>query len=656
MQSLRPITLRPVLSRPVPRDLSRSVSGFASLTALICLIVGCLALAPAPGATAQPATLDVTEAPTATDEAGVVQAPNIVGWLTLDDALREGPKRFAWMTNEEAGLSLRTVLHQLDTVAKEDRYLGVVINLDSPMLSITQAQAIGEAMRKVSAAGKTVMTFAESYDLLGYFLASHADLVLLQHKGEIGLMGLGVEEMYLAGMLEKIGVEADFVQIGKFKGADEALTRREPSQWWSQNIDALLDDLYGQVIQTMAQGRTMSVADFEAAMRDSWTMSDEDYLARGLVDRLVDRDLIDVTEVEFGSGFVWDDTMGREPEVVNVDSPFALFNMLFQQPNQRLRRPTIALVHGDGPIHSGESTFDDGVFGTDSIGSKTILDVFAELRDEEQVKGVVFRIDSPGGSALASEMIWQGLRDLGESKPVYIAVSGMVASGGYYIASAGNEVFVAPEGIVGSIGVVGGKLAMGGLYDWMGVGVTRRVRGPWGDLFNSETGFTDEQRAMIRTSMEQVYDQFVDRVSIGRGSRLADVGAVAEGRLFTGRRAVELHMADRLGTVEDAIAALAGEVGLETGQYDVKSWPQPMSLQQYLEDAFGAHAPAVAAAQNDRRQAPAELQSQLNGLLAAAQALLGHELTDAVRQRLFAIMLLREEPVLALTPAGLRLR
>lgn len=570
------------------------------------------------------------------------QGTRLVGWLELSGPLRTAPLPYAWVPPSDMDPSLSDVLSQLRLVETSDDYLGVVIYLDAPELGLTQIHAIRDGIHKARKAGKRVMVFAEAYDLMGYLLASAADQILLQHKGDVDLTGLGVEEMYLAGLLEKVGAKADMLQIGKFKGAEEPMTRSEPSPEWAQNMDNLLDDLYAQVIDPIAADRGMTREQAEAMMRDSWHMKDTDYVQRRVVDRLVDRDMIEVTEIEFGDSFVWDDAMGiAEAQDINVDNPFALFRLLFQEPQQQTRRDSIAVIHANGVITSGDSRHGDGLFGEESIGSRTLVEVLGDARDDEHIKGVVIQLDSPGGSALASEVIWQAVREVAEEKPVFASVGSMAASGGYYIACAADEVYVLPGSIVGSIGVVGGKIVLGGLYEKLGINVVRRSRGPNGDMFNSVAPFSEQERAAVRASMQRVYDQFTDRVSRGRGSRLKDIGAVAEGRLFTGRQAVANGMADQEGTVDEAVQALADQLGLKEGQYDIVHLPPPMSLNEFLGSIFRVQANVP------------QTSAEMAGVVAAAKQLMGAQAWTAASRVMGGLMLLQREPVLVLMPSVL---
>ncbi|MEX0655628.1 MAG: signal peptide peptidase SppA [Phycisphaeraceae bacterium] len=583
--------------------------------------------APAPGA--PDAGEDV-----AVDEA---QPASVVGWMELSGPLRDGPPPFAWLTEEDAGPSLTGVLHQLERVATQEQYLGLVIYFDQPELSLTQINAIGEGVARVRDAGKQVLTFAEAYSMLDYLLAARADTILLQHKGAVELTGLSIEEMYLGGLLENVGVQADLMQVGQFKGADEPLTRRAPSEAWDRNMSSLLDDLYAQIVGQIAEGRGLDRDEVEAIIGDSWGMSDVDYLRRRVVDRLTDRDLIDATELAFGEGFVWDDVLGRgESQLQQSSNPFALFQTLFQERRPTTRRDAIAVVRASGAITSGESSIGDGLFSADSIGSRTLVKTLGEIRDNPHIKAVVVRIDSPGGSALASEVIWQSLRDLAEHKPVFASIDGMAASGGYYLAAGTDEIYVSPQSILGSIGVVGGKIVLGGLYEKVGVNVHRRSRGPLADMFNSVEPFTDEQREAVQAGLDRIYEQFLDRVEIGRGNRLADAEAVAEGRLFTGRQAVDNGMADEMGGLSDALAAVAERAGLEEGQYDIVHLPPPMSLGQFLDGLLGVSSPRVGVEQS--------------AWLAAGRELMGPAAWQSVQRVMGGVMLLRDEPALTLMP------
>ncbi|MEM6258933.1 MAG: S49 family peptidase [Planctomycetota bacterium] len=566
-----------------------------------------------------------------------------VGWLVLQGALREGPVREAWVSEEEAGPSLRSVIRQIKTVKDGEHYLGLVVYLDMPMLTATQTDAIYKALYELRKSGKTVVTFAQAYSTSDYVLASASDVIALQNKGMVELTGMHLEEMYLAGLMEKVGVQPNFIQVGKYKGAAEQMTRKGPSEEWSQNMDGLLDGMYDAMVQRIAKGRDVSVKKVEQMMEQSWTLDDRGLIQAGIVDRLCGRDLTEVTETEFGEEFVWDTEMGwntSDPMAAAMAAnPMMMIAALMQDPVTQTTGPTIQVIHANGAIISGDSDFGGGMFGGESIGSRTIDEMLDDALYDDNVRGVVLRLDSPGGSALASEVMWQAIRAFGEEKPIVCSIGGMAASGGYYIASACDEILIEPRSIVGSIGVVAGKLNLKGLYDLVGIGIHTRSRGPNAALLSSVDNFTDEEEKKLTAAMELIYEQFRDRVATGRGARLKDLDAVDEGMLFTGEQAVKSGMADKLGGIEDAIALVAKKAGLEEGGYAVMELPHPISLATFLEGMlsggglpFGLTSPETA------------------GVLSAAKELVGDAAWTQMMRSLHGITLLRDEQVLLLMP------
>jgi len=564
-----------------------------------------------------------------------------VGWLELSGPLREGPSPVNLGSLEENGPTSRALLKRISSMATDDSFLGLIVYLDDPWLSFHLVDDFAEAFKRLREAGKPVLAFSQSYDLLSYLLACETDKILLQHRGEINVVGLGMEEMYLKGLLEKIGAQADFVQMGRFKGADEQMTRTAPSEEWSRNIDAVLDDLYDQIVMRVAERRGLQRDQVTSFFADCWTLTDAEYVDRRVVDQLVDRDLIDVTSDTFGDEFSWHDM--HEPLKTKGDwnSPLTMFSTLFAENEVRLTRDTIALIHLDGPIISGESgaTAPSAAwpFGSDNVGSRTISSALSDAMDNELIRGVVLRVDSPGGSALASEMIWQDVRQISQYKPVYVCLGDTAASGGYYVACAGDRIYASPSTVVGSIGVVGGKIVFGSLYEKVGVTITRRSRGPLGDMFNSVEPFSAEQRVAVLAGISRVYDQFLDRVKIGRGDRIKDINKVAEGRLFTGRLAVENGLVDEIGSIDQALADMAKSLKLEPGKYDVMDFPPPVPLSEYIMGMFGMKSEA---------RAPASVAAPLE----AAKQVIGQRYWSQVEPILIGMTLLRHEHVLTLMP------
>ncbi|MCC5831137.1 MAG: signal peptide peptidase SppA [Phycisphaeraceae bacterium] len=569
-----------------------------------------------------------------------------VGWLSLEQTLIETPPPFSMGTETgPSRFSMRGVLGQLRHVATSPNHKGLVLFLDGAPLSLSQVWELREAIGEVREADKTVIVFAESYNLRDFLLASAADKVLIQRGGMVELSGLAVEEMYLAGLFEKVGIKADLMQLGDFKGAAEPFTRRAPSEEWDRMFDALLDDLYGQIVGQIAEGRKITREALEKVMAEGFTMSAAKMVESGLVDAVVDRDLREVTGELFGVGFGWDRQMGLSRRSSRMDNPFAALSMLMQSRERPLRRTTIGVLHVNGAIQSGDGG--QGLLGGSAAGSRTILRAAADLRDEARIAGVVVRIESPGGSAQASEVIWQAIRELAEEKPVYVSIGNMAASGGYYIAAAGERIYVTPSSLVGSIGVVGGKFVLGELYEKLGVSIHRRARGPLGDPFNSVEPFTDEQRRVVRRAFAGIYEQFLDRIRQGRGEKIQDMDAVVGGRVFTGQQAVANGLADEVGGLQAAITGLATKLELAANAYDVVEYPRPMPLAEYLDKVFGVSAPGPRQASGAAGFGPQALEG-----LTAIRAVVGERTWQSARPHLEGLLLLRNEPALLLMPSA----
>jgi protease-4 len=321
----------------------------------------------------------------------------------------------------------------------------------------------------------------------------------------------------------------------------------------------------------------------------------------------------------------------------------ALLGLLTKQPETKPKKPTIAVVHIDGAIIDGDSKSGGIMGGEAEVGSRTIRNALEDVLDEDLIKGVVIRIDSPGGSAVASEIIWQGIRRVAAKKPVWVSVGSMAASGGYYCAVAGDKIYVNPSSVVGSIGVVGGKISMQGLYDLLKVHVVGRGRGPRAGMFASSQQWSPQDFASVKSKMAQTYALFTKRVSAGRKG--IDLSKTAEGRLFTGDKAIDMKMADAVGGLDDCISDLAKAQNMD--DFAVMDYPGPKPLGEVLEDAlkgFGASAPRIQGA-SGLSEGMARAQ-----LLGAIREVVGPKAWKQMAPSIEGFLQLRDEPVLLISP------
>lgn len=575
-------------------------------------------------------------------------ADTTIGWFEIRGALGEKPDPFAVLTGASAPTLLDTV-DALRAAGDREDLDAVVIRLREPELTTTQIEELGEAIYILRLSGKKVYVFSEIYGPAELLLGSYADDVIMQSGGAVSLPGLHVEEMYFGDTLSWLGAKMDYVQIGAYKGASEPLGNSGPSKEWDQNISQLLDSMYGAMRNQLKEGRKLSEHDLDRAMENAWFTTGADAIKLGLIDAEVDRlNLPDRLATLYPGPITYETGLAPgESEDVGIDpltNPFGFLRQLMTRQDTGPTRDTIAILDIDGAIVDGEST-PSSPFGGGDVGALTIRESLKEIEDEALIKGVIVRINSPGGSAIASESIWQGLRRVAEKKPVWVSVGSMAASGGYYLAVAGERIYLDPSSIVGSIGVVGGKLVMGGAYEKVHLNVIPRDRGPAASLMSTVAPWSDAQRAVVREKMTETYNLFVNRVKAGRAG--IDIEKTAAGRLFAGVKAIEMGLADEIGGLSIALDGLADELQLEPDEYDVMRFPAPASLEETLQNLMGGFGLRAAT----RNQAAMEASNA--GLDAAAsliRELVGPRAWPSLRDSIKAMWQMRREPVLLTTP------
>jgi protease-4 len=324
---------------------------------------------------------------------------------------------------------------------------------------------------------------------------------------------------------------------------------------------------------------------------------------------------------------------------VDLSSPFGFFSLLTRKSQPASDKPAVAIVYADGVIMDGDG--DSGMFQEDGVGSESMRKAFRTAARDENVKAVVIRIDSPGGSALASEVMWQAARHCAAKKPVIVSVGSMAASGGYYLASAGDKIYADSSAIVGSIGVVGGKFVLKDLYDKLGLHTQTFARGQNVGLFSSSEPWSDKQREMVTGWMKQTYDQFTRRVMTLRKDKIKDIDKVARGRIFLARQAKALGLVDEIGGLQDAVAYAADKGGLKPGEYDVRILPEPKTLADYLMgNGPDAKSPI---------QSKIEIKDPVLGSLSPL-------LRRAMGRQLQMIQLLQDRPVVLVAPFDITIK
>jgi protease-4 len=612
------------------------------------LLMPMLALmSPALVAAAAPATRPVTTTTTATRPAAAaaLDAKNLaeqimrrkeeraaqakVAHFDLTDEILDRPLSFTLFPKPDDS-SLWSLIDRLKRAGDDSEVKAVLITLRGAQFSLAQAVEVRNVLRQIGRSGKPTFVYADTYDTSSYVLASGASDICLLSGGDIVMPGIGLQVLFARGLLDKIGVQADFVQVGEYKGADEALTRTAGSEQLRGELNRLADAMYGQLVQLVADGRGLSPKTVRGIIDEAIVRA-----ARAKEYKLVDH-LCDVDDLR--------DLMGRkldkkvelvrdyglaEESGLDLSNPFGLLSLLARRSPPQTA-PAVGVLYVTGMIVDGDG--EDSLFESEESADGMVRRGMRKALRDDSIKAVVIRIDSPGGSALASEAGWQAIRRVAKEKPVVVSIGGMAASGGYYLASAGDYIFADSTAIVGSIGVVGGKIVMEKLLANIGVSSESFTRGANAELFSSTAPFSAGQRQMLRKWMEQTYDQFLERVLTTRRGKIAEIDKVARGRVFLAPRGLELGMIDALGGLDDAIVYAADKARLDKSAYEVRALPAPRTLGDLLASKGDVRSPlnatrGLAAAQQAGQLSP--LQAQLALLPPGARRAIMRQVTLA---------------------------
>lgn len=559
-----------------------------------------------------------------------------VAFFDLTHSFREKPADFSLFGGESQ--TMRELIERFDRARDDERVKAALLYVGSGTgLNLAQAQEVRDALTDLRRAGKRTFVYADSYDTTSYMLASAATNICLLEGGEVFVPGIGFETMFYKGTLDKIGVVADYVQIGEYKGAEEPFTRAGPSEELKGEMEKLVESYYRQVVEGISLHRSIA-ADRVRRVIDQAILSGPQAKEAGWVDHLVDSDgLRALMKEELGDdvNILHNYGAAERPEV-DMSNPLAIFQLLNRKPVVS-DKPKIAVVYAEGTIVDGHGG--EGMLGGLSIGSEDIRRAMRLAQRDPKVKAVVIRIDSPGGSALASEAMWQSVRRVSAEKPVIISIGGMAASGGYYLASAGDHIVADPSAIVGSIGVVGGKFVMTDLYEKLGISTVEYKRGLNAGLFSSNEKFDDRQKRMVRTWMKNTYDQFTDRIKTTRGKKIKNIDEIARGRIFLASDAQALGMVDQMGGLTAAINVAAERVKLGKGEYDVTVLPAPMTFADMVSGGGGAEA-----------SLPFQPAIRINVKADGLANLLPPNVRTALGQQLQLMQILENRPVAVMAP------
>lgn len=507
-----------------------------------------------------------------------------IAFFRLEGEMVETPSAIPALFGEEPPPSLKDVLEGLKEARVNPNVLAVVVDVQNAALGAGQIAELHDAMRKFKAVDKPVYVHADSLDTLTYTLASGATRISMVPTGDLWLMGVRSEAPYIRGTLDKLGIYPDFEHMGAFKSAAEMFTRSTASEEAATMRDWLLDGIFDGLCNMIGAGRSMDAAKVRELINHA-PYTAEEALKAGLIDAVEHRQDFakhverrhgtDAEVVAYGEAGV---DAGELPQ--DFPGMISFFMEMMNPTEKTYTDPSVAVVYVEGAIMTGEQEVSP--FGTSSGAfSTSIRKALDEAAEDDSVKAVVLRVNSPGGSALASEIILDATRRVAARKPLIVSMGNVAASGGYYVTCASKTIFADPTTITASIGVVGGKLVTTDAWRKIGVTWDTEQRGDMAAMMSGSEKFSDAERTKFLKYMSEVYGIFKGHVVTARGERLKKpIDELAGGRVFTGKQALELGLVDRMGGLDDAVVFAAAEADM--GEYDIRVIPEPPGIMELL--------------------------------------------------------------------------
>lgn len=471
--------------------------------------------------------------------------------------------------------SFSSLLTQLRKAKVDSRVTAVLLDINFPGIGWGKADELRAAVADFKTSGKPVYAYLEMGSNKEYYIAVAADKIYLPPTGDLYINGFSAQSQFYKGSLDKLGVDFEDVHVGKYKSFNERFTRKNISDEQREVVNAILDDYSNRVNSAIGEARKKSPEEVKEIV-DKAPYNAIDAQKENLIDGAKYRDEV-YSEIKAKLGYKDSDdlrvtTTGDykdvTPESLGLNSG-----------------AKVAVIFASGLITTGKST--DGTFGGEqTIGSDTIVKAVKDAADDDSIKAIVLRVDSGGGSALASDIMWHTLEYAKTKKPIVTSMGDVAASGGYYIACNSNKIIAEPSTVTGSIGVVLGRPVLGGLYNWLGVSNDYISRGKHAEIFREDRKWTDEERAVFQKSADFFYwDNFVPKVAAGRGKSTEQIHDVAQGRVWTGFQAKDKGLVDEFGGLNRAID-VAKELANLPADQDVKRvvFPAP---KPFLSSIFG---------------------------------------------------------------------
>ncbi|MBN1514409.1 MAG: signal peptide peptidase SppA [Phycisphaerae bacterium] len=517
-----------------------------------------------------------------------VAEPAKIVHFRISGPMPERPTGESLSLSMQQPVSLHELTERMSKARFDDSVKAVVLTFESPSMGLAQLEELRKAIELFRAVDKDVYIHADALSTGLYALACSASHVSVVPTGDVWLTGLYAESPYLRGLLDKIGVLPEFIQMGDYKSAGETLTRTGPSEPAKEMMNWLYGGLYESLVDMIAQSRQMPV-DKVKEIIDNGPYTAEEAKAVGLIDSVQHaEDFTADLQKRYGmSAKLVRDYGKKKGPSIDFSNPFSAFMGLLDEITKSSRESTgtaVAVVYVEGTIMTG-SEQPSPFGGSAGAFSSTIRRALDKAEEDPSIKAVVLRVDSPGGSALASEIIWNATQRVKAKKPLVVSMGNVAGSGGYYVACGADRIFADATTITASIGVIGGKLVTTDMWGKLGITWYPHQYGANANLLNSAHPFTPKEREIITKYMEEIYGVFRNRVTEGRGDKLKKpIDELAGGRVFTGDQAKDLGLVDEIGTLSDAIKHAAAQASIS--EYDIRVLPEPKNIMDVLLEAF----------------------------------------------------------------------
>ncbi|MFP4081804.1 MAG: signal peptide peptidase SppA [Candidatus Aminicenantes bacterium] len=471
---------------------------------------------------------------------------------------RAAPHLFSSLMGMEP-LSMHDLWMNIQKAKKDQRIKCVLLRLGNLQCNWAKINEIREAILDFRSSGKKAYAYiqeAPEFDK-EYYLATACDEIILHPLGLLGVNGIGGYTPFFKKALNNLGIQAEFVHVEEYKTASNMFTEEGFTPAHKQMMESLYDDLFTHYVKTLADSRGKSEDEIKR-MIDTGFYHGKKAVEAGLVDKLLFQDELKNLLKEDGkklSSITHHRYSKIKPSSLGLN-----------------KGKKMALIYGMGLIHTGEST-------VQTMGSETVAGWIRKARNDQSIKGIIFRVDSPGGSAMASDIIWREVVLTKEKKPVVVSMSDVAGSGGYWISMAAHKIVAQPQTLTGSIGVLSGKFNMEEFYEKMGITSEKLTYGKRADIFSTFRGLTSEEREVLKNQILWIYDQFLTKAAEGRNMEKEEIHKVGKGRVWTGHQAEELGLVDEMGGISKAINLAKDLAGIpEDEQVKLVVWPKKVSF------------------------------------------------------------------------------